>query len=374
MRYRLVLLLSLVCILCCACGGRPEKINALLDQGDQAFNEGRYDEALKAYDQVIHMKPRLPMAYNDRGRVYVRMARYDEAAGDFKKAIDLDPQSEYYANLGLVYLTTGEWKSGAEAYTEAIERESRNADLYIRRAQCYDALDQNVLAVSDYTQAIELDPDGMDAAIYNNRGTDYFNLGEYEQAIVDYNHALALGPDDEVLVYRNRAEAFRRLGDMEHAVEDMLFLIDQDPESEESMQYRHAIASYYLQEKRYEEAIGQMKILSEADPEDIGLLQQLADCSYILEDYEQAIQYYTALIKQKADSVSYGNRADCYLKIGETKKALKDLNKAIKLDPEYGWAYYMRAQIYLEKGEYEKAEADLSKAQSLSYSEQEEDL
>ena len=372
MKYRLLIFLSVVCMLLAGCEGRPEKINALLEQGDQAFEEGRYEEALKAYDQAIHMKPRLPMAYNDRGRAYVRLSRYEEAIQDFQKAIELDPQSEYFANLGYVYLTTGSWKEGAEAFTEAIERDSRVADLYLRRAQCYDALDQNVLSVSDYTQAIELDPDHMDAAVYNNRGTAYFNLGEYEQAIVDYNHALTLGPEDESIVYRNRAEAFRQLGDMESAIPDMLYLIELDPDSEGSMHYRRAIASYYLQMQRYEEALEQLRILSEKDPENVELLQQIADCSYILEDYEQAIKDYTALIKVKADALSYGNRADCYLKVGNQKKALKDLTKAIKLDPEYGWAYYMRAQIYLEQEEFEKAEADLSKAQSLSYNEQED--
>ena len=152
----------------------------------------------------------------------------------------------------------------------------------------------------------------------------------------------------------------------------MLYLIELDPDSEGSIHYRRAIASYYLQMQRYEEALEQLRILSEKDPENVELLQQIADCSYILEDYEQAIKDYTALIKVKADALSYGNRADCYLKVGNQKKALKDLTKAIKLDPEYGWAYYMRAQIYLEQEEFEKAEADLSKAQSLSYNEQED--
>ncbi len=375
MRVRFILLLlCLLCVCAVGCSGRPEKINALLEQGDQAFEEGRFEEAMKAYDQVIQLQPRLPMAYNDRGRAYVRLARYEEAIADFKKAIELEPQSEYYTNLGLAFLATGAYKEGAEAFTEAIEQESRNADLYIHRAQCYDALDQNVLAVSDYTQAIELDPDGMDAAVYNNRGTAYFNLGEYEQAVVDYNHALALEPEDELLIYRNRAESFRSMGDMEHAVEDMLYLMEKDPDNEENTQYRHVIASYYLQEQQYDKAIEHLKVLSEEDPENVDLKLQLADCAYIMEDYEQAIEYYSAAIKLKADAVSYGNRADCYLKTGNQKKALKDLNKAIKLDPEYGWAYYMRAQIYLDQEEYEKAEADLSKAQSLSYNEQEDEI
>ena len=63
-----------------------------------------------------------------------------------------------------------------------------------------------ILAIADYTKAIELKPDLAEA--YNNRGNTYYNRGEYEQAIIDYNHAIDLNPN--YTNARNRRAAAQR--------------------------------------------------------------------------------------------------------------------------------------------------------------------
>ena len=73
------------------------------------------------------------------------------------------------------------------------------------------------------------------------------------------------------------------------------------------------------------------------------------------------------VLPKEPSAVGYGNRADCYLQLEDKEKALPDLDQAIELDPEYGWAYYTRGSIYMEMGEYELAEADFSKAQEYAY-------
>ena len=51
-------------------------------------------------------------------------------------------------------------------------------------------------ALSDYEQAIQIDPNSVEA--YINRAIVYANIGEYEKARHDFKAALALGlpPDD----------------------------------------------------------------------------------------------------------------------------------------------------------------------------------
>src|SRR5215470_9643556 len=56
-----------------------------LEQADAAFNQGRYDEAIAAYGDVIRTEPTHIRAYLQVGRAYAAKARYDEAVAAFQK-------------------------------------------------------------------------------------------------------------------------------------------------------------------------------------------------------------------------------------------------------------------------------------------------
>jgi len=63
-----------------------------------------------------------------------------------------------------------------------------------------------------------------------------------------------------------------------------------------------------------------------------------------------------------AESEHYFNRGVNYRLNGQYNMAISDLDKAIKLNPEYGVAYYNRGVAYQDKGQYDKAISDFNKA------------
>jgi tetratricopeptide (TPR) repeat protein len=77
--------------------------------------------------------------------------------------------------------------------------EKTPADLavaYYDRAMAYDDEDLVDKAVSDYTKAIELNPN--DSNYYDNRGADYFSSGRVNDAIADFRAALKVNPNDPI--------------------------------------------------------------------------------------------------------------------------------------------------------------------------------
>ena len=58
-------------------------------------------------------------------------------------------------------------------------------------------------AITDYTQAIRLNPD--DANAYNNRGNAKDHLGQHFAAIADYDIAIRLNPDDARCIQQSRS-------------------------------------------------------------------------------------------------------------------------------------------------------------------------
>jgi len=87
------------------------------------------------------------------------------------------------------------------ASTQPKQDESRDAKFYNNRGIAFGEKGQYDQAISDFNQAIEINP-RYDRA-YNNRGIVYRLRGQYNQAISDFNKAIAINPLD--------AEAYNNL-------------------------------------------------------------------------------------------------------------------------------------------------------------------
>jgi hypothetical protein len=88
---------------------------------------------------------------------------------------------------------------------------------YVGRAIAYRAKGELDRSISDYDQAISLDPKYVHA--YNNRGTVYRQKGELDRAIADFDQAIRLDPT-YTAAYTNRGRTFEQKGDSERARAD----------------------------------------------------------------------------------------------------------------------------------------------------------
>lgn len=68
----------------------------------------------------------------------------------------------------------------------------------------------------------------------------------------------------------------------------------------------------------------------------------------------------------KTLSAFYVNRAQCYVRKGETAPAIPDLTRAIELNSIWDLPYFQRGELYRAAGEKEKAIADYKHAQLLN--------
>lgn len=90
------------------------------------------------------------------------------------------------------------------------------------------------------------------------------------------------------------------------------------------------------------------------------------DRYYDLEQYTDALKYYSEAIKRQPDTALFYNDRGCaYDSLGQYDKAIADFDKAINLKADYATAYSNRGYTYNHLGQYEKAFADCDKAIKL---------
>ena len=121
----------------------------------------------------------------------------------------------------------GDYKGAITDYTQAIRLNPDYADAYYNRGNAKYHLGQHFAAIADYDIAIRLNPDDADA--YNNRGLAKSNLGQHFAAIADYDIAIRLNPD-YAKAYYNRGIAKRDLGQHFAAIADYDIAIRLNPD------------------------------------------------------------------------------------------------------------------------------------------------
>ena len=163
-----------------------------LKLGLEYYEKGKYDLAIKNYNEAIKLNPRDADTYNNRGLAYDALENYNLAIKDYNKAIKLDSKdADYYNIRGLAFYELEEYDRAIKDYNKAIKLDSKDADYYNNRGLAFYELEEYDRAIKDYNKAIKIDPNNTE--YYKNRGSAYEVIGKYDSAIEDYKKAGKLG-------------------------------------------------------------------------------------------------------------------------------------------------------------------------------------
>ena len=103
---------------------------------------------------------------------------------------------------GMIYTKQKEFGNAIEAYTKAIELNSKYKEAYLKRGQSHQELEQFDVALNDFDKAIKLDPTYVEA--YISRGATYTQKRKFDLALNDFNKAIERDPKNS-RAYAERA-------------------------------------------------------------------------------------------------------------------------------------------------------------------------
>ena len=213
-------------------------------------NQGRLDEAIKAFTIALRLKPdyakahyNLGVAYSEKGLLektishfevvrklehnalevyesmnmlgvtYYNKGLIDKAIEHYKVAVRLKPNfPEAHYNLGVAYYDKGWTDKAMEHYLIALKIRPGYAEAHYGLGNIYYNNGQLYEAIKEHTTALRLKPDYAEA--HNNLGNVYYNQGLLDKAIKEYMIALRLKPDytealnnlGNIYYYQNRLE------------------------------------------------------------------------------------------------------------------------------------------------------------------------
>ncbi|XP_006627502.2 dnaJ homolog subfamily C member 3b [Lepisosteus oculatus] len=199
---------------------------------------------------------------------------------------------EHHLEMGRKLLAAGQLAEALSHYHSAVEGDSKNYLTYYKRAAVFLAMGKSKSALPDLSKAIELKPDFLAARL--QRGNIFLKQGSTQEAREDFEAVLRGNPGHE--------EARAQLA---HADElDALV---------EEAHHAHQRGDYHGTVRVLERVIE----LSPWDPESREL------------------------------------RADCYMKLGETRKAIQDLAPTTRLRNDNRAAFLQLSRLHYSLGEHE---------------------
>ena len=114
-----------------AAGDAGDQSRREVQRGMSLYREKRYQEAARAFEDVLKIHPGHVLAANNLGFTYFKLGRLDDAVAWYQKTIALDPRRAIaYANLGDALAQAGRTTEARTAYGKylALQPGSRLAD------------------------------------------------------------------------------------------------------------------------------------------------------------------------------------------------------------------------------------------------------
>ncbi len=335
-------------------GEEPDNAPALDVLGRALEASGKPEEALECVQRALRLRPRDPELHVLLGNVLVKLGRKDEAAAAYGSALKLRPGfAKALNNLGNLLLERGE----------------------------IDA------ALLNYREAVRLDPDYRDA--WSNIALAYVAKGvqdEAERALrraleIDANYFPALASLGELTRKQDRlveAEAIcRRLVELrpdEPGAHHMLGMVLTDEVHPEAAMicFREAIrldpgfwrshnnlGMLLADHGRRDEAIVHLHRALELNPDNNDVLLNLVRLYSFEEDFEEGKPYLERLHQRLPDDARVWNSMGTYSHAqGRMADAIREIQRAVDLDPGLAQARINLAHLYLEEGDLARGWAD----------------
>jgi tetratricopeptide (TPR) repeat protein len=208
--------------------------------------------------------------HNSRGIELADRGWLDEAIKEFKKAIELDPESAHaHDNLATVYSEKKLYAQALEEYLTALRLEPDSATAHYNLA-CFLATHSHEMAVEEYKQAIELDPEYPDAHL--NLGMTYADLDQRDEAKAEFKSAIELDPADP-LARHELAAMLMDEGDYRGAIALLNEVVRLEPSSYEAWL---DLGISYAQKGFYQEAERCYGKARDLNPDDVLLNYNVA--------------------------------------------------------------------------------------------------
>ena len=320
-----------------------DRIEDLLDKGNQFRDARRFAEAEAAYQSILKLKANSGRAAYGLGNIYSDQQRWEEAEVAYRNAAQWSPSDvDVLVALSVVLVQPRTGVGNAKRFADAEAFARRAVQLEPKNAVAWDRLGVALQARGlfnnetehAYRRAVELDPQFPVAYAHLARVLN--RLGRRDEAQPLYERATQLAKDPATLnVIAESLQAEQQWQNSEPVLKRTLELDGRNPTA------LYLMGRMLVVFKRYQESEPYLKLATEVSPRAFQPFNLLGRTYLALDRFEEAeVTYERAAafaspgdLKQLAGIYGFEGVGDGYMKAKKKPSAARAYQRALELDP-----------------------------------------
>lgn len=356
----------------------------------------RFQEATEVYCLAHDLKSNDPEILNCLAVDYTRLGRYDLALRTFEQIEELDPQFEpAYCNRIITYSELGQHDKAEEMFYLARQIKEHCPLCYYNIGNSLFSRKLYDKAIWCWQQTRDIEPThpNLDYRI----GQAYWALGYYQKAWQFFLAELRLRPGD-VEVLLDAGILLLEMNNLENAREKFHRILELQSEHVQGWYY---LGEIHLQQRNLPRAVECLQKARKLNPSQPGVHYRLGECFLLLNQIPEATEHLLAELKYTTDQPeilldlgcllqqvgksteamgcfekvidahsddvrAYQNLSICYYLADLIEQGIDLSNKVLEMEPNNVVALYNLAYAYGKKGDYACAKDFALQAQILA--------
>jgi len=209
------------------------------------------------------------------GTVYQNQGTFDKAIEEFKKAIELDPNSMVaHSSLAYIYEDQNRLDEAITEFKELLRIQPNLPQIHVGLGFLYEKQGMLDDAISEMKKAIRIEPKYSVAMI--NLGIFYRKKGMLDEAIEQFKKLIEIQPDAAAF-HGFLGNLYREKGDLTKAEDELKKALKIDPSMEQEPNFVASLAVVYFQKGMYNDAEREIKKAINIDPNNEGYRTLLGD-------------------------------------------------------------------------------------------------
>lgn len=318
---------------------KDARLEASLIHADSLYGIREYRKAKDEYSAIIREHGKIYRAYNGRGLCEFEEQKYYDAIKDFDDALALVPTGKVaLSNRGLAKYNIGDTQGALVDFSAATAADSTYAPPFANRGQLFINQEKYNEAVAELAKAVRLRPSHPD---YHYRyGIALAQIESYDQAIRAYRQSMLLGLNS-ASVHNYLGVVYYKTEKYDSAASEFKSAIDLDKTTLVYIK-NYGDALYAVEE--YDDAIAQYEHYNSIKNDDAEVHNMIGLCKYRQEDFKGSIKKFSRSIElQPASSIYFNNRASAKEQIEDYEGAISDYSQSISIFPN-------NADVFLKRG------------------------